>query len=259
MSPTPTVVGSVDDIAKFLFFILSCDTITGTLLGEKSLNNAARIFDEPISVSERLFELGIPQDALLAAIDYGYRQAAQCTENDAPTAAGWIAWDKIIRGLRDQLVPLGWTRDNERGYPRTVHPSGELAITAAGADEAIGTDTDPVTRSAHGPATRDAVIANQMSFLDIYPDFGPINEAVTKARVRQTWFILHYQDKGSGVIKSELSLANDMTEGGYVGSWQERIFLKDIPFDGTGMGIQAPVVGPRDTGPIDVPVTRRVS
>jgi hypothetical protein len=229
------------------------------------LDNTARIFNDPFSVTERLYELGIPAEGLRYALEYGYRQSAQCTANDPPMAPGWIAWSKSIRGLRDWFIPLGWVKTDSRNYPRVIHPSGELAITVVSGDASVGSsENTPVTRSPHGPATRDAVSANQMSFLDVDPDFGPLPVSAMEDLIRQTWFLLHFYDKPAGVIRCELSLANQVSNDGYITSWQERLLLEDIPFDGMGGGVSlSPFGGPDggvgDTGDIDVPVNRRVS
>ena len=226
------------------------------------MDGAAKVYAEPISVRERLYRLGVAEDDLRTAIEYGHRQAASCTAHDPPTAAGYIAWAKATRAFRALSIPVGWTTSNARGYPITVHSSGEFAVVVAGGDANTGIEhLTPATRSAKGPATRDAIDENQLSFYTYMPEVFGTPPVLATHNPRMTWVLLHYRDGDAGVIRAELSLPTDMTAEGFVGTWRERIILREISFGpGGGRDIEPDGdSGGEDTGEIDIPIGRKAA
>src|SRR2546425_1120326 len=89
-------------------------------------------------VAARLALLDLNEDLLQEVIAYGMRYVLECTENDPAGTAGYLAWAKINRALRDKLLPRGWTKNNDQNYPRTAHPSRGFSIAVVGGDVSTG-------------------------------------------------------------------------------------------------------------------------
>jgi hypothetical protein len=208
-----------------------------------------RIHEGKVAAAGRLHELGVEEETLRKAVEVGLRHAFNCTENDPRNLPGIIAWGKAIRSLRESLVPLGWTRDNSNNYATVVSPGGDTALAVAAADAGTGrSSSTPSTRSAKGPATKDAVHRNQLSFADVVVAFPKPQEASGASR---TWLLLHHVDEDAEEIRAELSLPSHMDGNGYVDSWLERIILAPIPH--LPEPLEASDVGEE----IDIPVERR--
>jgi hypothetical protein len=189
----------------------------------------AKIHEGKVAAAGRLHDLGVDEETLREAVEYGLRHAFSCTKHDPPNLPGIIAWGKGIRSLRDRLVPLGWAPDNSRNYATVVSPA-------------------PSTRSTKGPATKAAVDRNQLSFADVVDAFPKPQET---DEADQTWLLLHYVDEEAEEIRAELSLPVHMDGSGYVDTWLERIILEPIahvptPMEELDLGEE-----------IDVPVERR--
>src|SRR5262245_61681670 len=158
------------------------------------------------------------------------------TPNHPPVGIGISAWTEAVAALRDQLLPLGWTRSDERNYALVFDPEGSMAINVATGDAGTGRiDAVPSNKAPKGVSTADAISVNQQqleldlpvpSMPHIYGEDGPM-----------TWFLLlHRSDKE---IRSELSLPSAMSPDGRITRWQERIILSMIPLD-TEIEIQPP-------------------
>ena len=81
-----------------------------------------RVSVRPAEVTARLYELDLKREALVEAVHFGFSYAAECTRHDPKSLAGILFWGKIVRKLRDQLIPDGWDVENRQNYPLTVHP-----------------------------------------------------------------------------------------------------------------------------------------
>ena len=183
-----------------------------------------RVYSGQGEVEARLARLELGRKFLVDAVHFGYTYAAECTRHDPANLAGLLIWGKTTRKLRDQLIPLGWDIENRQNYPLTVHPSKQWAIGVVPGDERTGVaDRTPSTRSERGPATRQVVNTNQMSFAALSPYFTDLDAEL----IRQTWLLMHYRCGESDEIRIELSLPAEMTSGGFVIQWQERIILSD--------------------------------
>lgn len=210
------------------------------------------LHSDPVSVAAALSRLDLVEEVLLTAARAGYLARANCTANHPPLYPSFVAWGEAVRVLRDGLAPFGWMRSNERNWPRTVHPSGNIAITVATGNEATGRAADtPTTTSSKGPSTVDALEVNRS--LQFWlpgmepPEVEAGDEEETKAT---TWLLLVHHAKNE--IRAELSLPLDVDGEGKVSVWRERIILGAIPLDGEPVEIVPPVLPD-----IDVAVRRK--
>ncbi len=211
-----------------------------------SPQETSTIHNDPAAVATRLAGLDLGEADLVRAVQDAFAEAFDCTTHDPPSMAGFIAWGKTVRYLRDRLVPRGWTPANDRNYSTVVHPTGSIAIAVASGDANTGVASRvPSTQYEKGPATTDAVLTNQMTLGDLVPSF-PVHPSAT-----QTWLLLHHFDETNEEIRMELSLPDGISEGGHVTSWRERLLLSPVP------GFPTTSIEIRDAGEdIDVPVRR---
>ena len=212
------------------------------------------VYVSSADVTTRLDELGLKREDLLEAVHFGSIYAAECTRHDPRSLAGTLLWGKTVRHLRDQLIPAGWNVSDKRNFPLTVHPSGRWAIGVASGDEHTGIpDETPSTRYDRGPATRQVVNTNQLSFAAVSADFAKLEVGV----IKQTWFLLHYRDDDADEIRVELSLPTEMTEDNFVMRWKERIILAGAD-EGAALAHSVPdsSFGPDDNG-VDIPVLKK--
>lgn len=196
------------------------------------------LYVDPVSAAEALARMGLSDSPLLTAAMQGYLARANCTANHPPLFPSFVAWGETVRTLREQLVPLGWLRSDERNYSRTVHPDGDIAIAVATGNEATGSAHEtPVTKSVKGPSTIDAVEINrQQAWLPgMEPEFASGDDDEIKTT---TWLLLIHH--ASNEIRCELSLPFEIGSDGRINGWRERIILGAIPLDPQLLAITPP-------------------
>lgn len=167
---------------------------------------------------------------------------------------GFTFWAKTVRGLRDRLMPSGWTKNVfNKCFPLTIHPDGNVAIAVSGGDAATGIEVGrPSTRSTKGKATKDAVHENQQVLA-----FNGV-PLIQKTKGLATWVLLIHEDVEAEEVRLELSLPSKVNKENYVDEWLERIILPSIPFDDFG-GMAAPgePIIPSSSDVIEIDVQRR--
>ena len=192
------------------------------------MESSAKVYAEPVTVTGRLHELDVRESTLIEAVRYGLQFVRESTRHDPRTALGMLAWGKVTRGLRDRLIPLGWTMDNERNYDISIHPSKGYAIAVSAGDKNTGNeDRSPTTSGEKGQCTKDAVLQNsQLQFSRVLPaEFPPkITDTL------QTWILLYHIDPKDEQIRVELSLPAGMNNDDRIATWHERIILTSQPF-----------------------------
>lgn len=204
---------------------------------------------EPRNVEARLAKMGLQEEQLLHAARRWYLTWSGFTLNHPPVGVGISAWTEAVAALREQVLPEGWTRSDERNYALAVSPDGLIAINVATGDGGTGRpNANPSNKAPKGSSTADAITTNQHQLeLDlpvpdvphIRGDDGPL-----------TWFLLLH--RADAEIRCELSLPSAMSPDGRITRWQERIILAPIPIDGAAVEIEAPA-GPD----LDIEVKRK--
>jgi hypothetical protein len=212
-----------------------------------------RVEDEAV---DRLSQLGLSMGILERVARRADAEASGCTALDPPIMEGLTRWARTNRFLREELIPAGWTYDNPRNLPRTIHPSGDFAIVAATGDELTGlTDLLPATKYPRGDATSRAVQVNEQLTLD-FGEFdlggggGPARDVPTGLL---TWLMLFHVDEDG--FRLELSLPDAIIDG-RITSWAERIILPQFPRDDDRLAALLPL-GDDHSAEIVVEVGRR--
>lgn len=190
--------------------------------------NAIVLFENTDEIASRLDQLEVNEVALREAVYQGHLQRTRLTLNHPTIYHGLNMWGEIVAALREQLRPLGWTRQEVGSYALTVHEERGLAITVASGDEATGNPSaHPCNRSKKGRNTVEAIEANRQ--LELFEKLPP--EIQDEADGKQTWVLMHHTDTVRGEIRLELSRPSSIGKDGKISEWSERIILGSIPFD----------------------------
>lgn len=217
-----------------------------------------RIVTEPWDVDRRLAELadGLTQEVLKEAVRRAQAAWAACTPHHPRVYAGITNWAEGIRALRDLLVPVAWTSEENRGQPFVVDPSGALAITVLSGDANTGKvgEGQPRTSAGHGPATVEFV--DQNAFLWPHMEAERLEKQAKQRKLaKNTWVLLLHRDKSLGQVRCELSHATGVDPENRIISWSERIILPPVDFEPTPENIRN-AEGP-DDGEITIDIQRR--
>jgi hypothetical protein len=215
---------------------------------------ATRVLVERAAV-DRLAELGLSTELVERVVRRADAEASICTALDPPIMEGLTRWGRTNRFLREELIPAGWSFDNPRNLPRTIHPSGDFAIVATTGDELTGlAELLPATKYAKGYATIQAVEVNEQLTLDFGDfDLSP-NGRAADPDVLLTWLMLFHVDEDG--FRVELSLPNAIDDGRITG-WAERIILPVFPRDDDRLAAAARPDGADQDERIVVEVNRR--
>lgn len=190
--------------------------------------SAIVLFENTDEIASRLDQLEVNEVALREAVYQGHLQRTRLTLNHPTIYHGLNMWGEIVAALREQLRPLGWTRQEVGSYALTVHEERGLAITVASGDEATGNPSaHPCNRSKKGRNTVEAIEANRQ--LELFEKLPP--EIQDEADGKQTWVLMHHTDTVRGEIRLELSRPSSIGKDGKISEWSERIILSSIPFD----------------------------
>jgi len=205
--------------------------------------NLPILINEPLSIEQRLAELGVRKDALDRAVRASFAAWAACTPHHPPSAPGLSSWFEGVATLRYELVPDGWQCMNDQNLPLTANADGSIAIAYSSGDAATGTVENPSTKSDKGPRTIHAVASNRDQ-LCLFPDEELPLPGDTSDR--QTWILLVYRDEIRREVRCELSRPIGLDSDNRVNDWHERIILDAFPYDGDEMdfGKITPPVGP---------------
>ena len=187
--------------------------------------NTSRIID-PVLVDSRLANLRLTRDDLTAALEAGIAATQNITPHNPVMAAGFSRWSETVRGLRDQLVPNGWSAKGVDGLSVVLNKKIAVAISVSSGDEATGLDEVPSTRNPKSGFS-DRPVLEQQGVFDAVEASAP--QAVDKQRIRgyTEWILLHTNDS-DGNVRSELSRPGSLDGSGRVNGWIERIDLGEI-------------------------------
>ncbi|MGE9297165.1 MAG: hypothetical protein ACQKBV_12845 [Puniceicoccales bacterium] len=209
------------------------------------------LYQHPFDARRRLLELNISVEALVKAVQAGHVARLNCTDNDPPFIPGTEAWRMVVRTLRDELVPLGWRKDDPSNYSLVINDSSEINIVVASADElTCRWPGNPRTKSLKGLFTEAAVLMNSVSG-DLFPETveADLLRAATVLNYKTYMLLINIDDDQ---CRAELSLPSNFNEHMVTG-WAERIFIPLPDADG-GMPQERD-----DTPDIDVPVKRKAA
>jgi hypothetical protein len=198
------------------------------------MSRAVVILSRTTEVTDALAEIGLSFDVLRDAMLAGEIARDSCIANDPSNAAGFDAWARTVRALRERLTLAGWGRDDSDGLPTAIAPTGDIAIVVATGDEATGDrDKTPKTKYSKGPATVAVVESNSRQgdlFRTAVEGVGIPN------RNLKTYFLL--RRRVDDFVFSELSEPDSIGDDGRVEDWARRMILDPISLNPqTGGGL----------------------
>ena len=215
-------------------------------------------WSDPDDVDSKLLrDFGVTSEAFRNTLNRARLEWATSTANDPPNLPGTIFWGTAVRYLRDELLPLGWTKDDPRNYSLVISPDGAKGISVATGTEDTGNPSPlarPTTKSPKGTATIEAVENNaaqlELALGDIPARPMPLPDRREPPLV---YIFLIRIDRGE--VFAELSLPLTMGSDGRPLLWRERIVIPmgaegDNP---PGLRRRGPEPGPD----VDVSITRR--
>jgi hypothetical protein len=206
------------------------------------------------TIETKLTALGLPSEVLINAIAQGQASRNNATANHPANAGGTMAFFEVVRALRDNLLPLGWKKENIRNLSMTVNPETKIAVVVSGGSKDTGLkDGYPTTRNPKGEQTKSYLVGNQR---DLFLDFDYVDDFSNSQPIDgigQTWLLLYYCDLGRKEVRAELSLPTSFDSFCRVGAWKERILLDPIPLDNHTIEIE-PDFNPE----IDIDIKRKV-
>ena len=177
--------------------------------------------------------------------------------------AGFLAWGKTLRHLRDELKSAGWTADRSGNFETVRSPDGKVAITSVRGDEKTGTNEMPSTATDKGPRTKKAVSVNRAQLSFDPQIIGSTSNVALLHKDVVTWFLLHFYDEAAQEIRLELAIPVEFVVASGSGEDErviathfesrlplESILLEDAEVDGEAE---------EEADEVDVPVSRRTT
>lgn len=178
---------------------------------------------EPANLALRLSELGLTPSVLMDVVKHYARTVVGMTDDHPSWCTGIAPAGEAVFALRQLTRPLGWLREEHRGFALTIHPKALLAVNIAKGDLNTGNPlVEPTSHSEKGICTEEAIAGNQLTF-----DFGKDDDIAEIEDCRPTWYLLmRVMDKA---VKYEFSLPIALSEDKHISKWAERLVFADIP------------------------------
>ncbi len=194
----------------------------------------AVVYKHAEDVDAQLARLGVMREQIERAPIAGYTARTSCTPHHPGNHGGMVHYGEMIRQLRDDLVPAGWSVVRDMNLEIVVSPEKGIAFAVASGNENTGLpERNPSTKRRRGAVTTRLVDDNKQLQLDLpVPDLPPKISDDGK-EVRQTWVLLHYFDRNE--LRYELSRPVRIGDDGYIESWKERIIFPPVPIDGVAL------------------------
>jgi hypothetical protein len=168
---------------------------------------------EGISVDDRLRELGVMREQLMAVRDAALAAAAEATPFFPANAAGTFAYFYGTQQLREQFVGADWRIDRTDGVETVVNEKLNLKLGFQNVDLACDEENLPRPRSPKGAGAERACTGNLFGHL---PHDTPKPDDSEPA----TFFLMVDQDGATELSRPVVG------KRGYLG-FVERIFLFD--------------------------------
>jgi len=208
------------------------------------------------AAGDRLARLGLRVEEIHEALSVGVGESRTWSEAAPVAMSGMARWGRINEHLRISKAKEGWSFENPRNLPLTIHPTGAFAIVATTGDAQTGSKTGapPTTKYAKGATYQKVVKDNGQLQLPLFVDaeMGAALHDVATDQPRATWILLYYVTEHA--VLAELSLPGSITAQGYVDFWRERILIPPHAIDNLSVGVEEP--GDGEQG-VDVAVERR--
>ena len=190
-----------------------------------NIHMKSKAFTKPLEVNNRLRDLGLELGHVRSVIEAMAAGRANSTKNDPSSAPGLLSWIMGVRRLREELLPLGWKREDLDQVPTVVNNDTKVRISVMNTDSGTGLiESSPKPRSKKGAATERAVSTNQLAFSEILEESSNTFRASDIQRSDIVhWYICVFCE--GDLLRAELSCPTRFEEGNF-SAFQERIFIQ---------------------------------
>lgn len=182
----------------------------------------------------RLLTLGLSTELIHNGLRRGAERAANRSALALKTAAGTDIYQDGMEDFNQLLVPDGWQRVEVDGQPRLLHPVDALSFTISSGINVGSTDLrrGPRTRR-KGKATRGSLVP-RLPDPSLFEVENAVDPAVLAARAAAApfYFLLCERAPRGGGVHIELAQPANMTDGGSVNEWNDRIRVGFLPLGG---------------------------
>lgn len=196
----------------------------------------------------RLEAFGLSTALIHSALRPGLSRAMNRTAMAMNSTAGTDIYHDSMEQLHLHLAEAGWRLVYVDRQPRLLHPEGLLAFTMAKGENVANPDRRIRPRTLpKGKATRESLTPQGSRIATLFGAESETEELEQAAERAPLWLLVH--ERTNRGLKVELSRPAQMTQGGVVDDWAERIILGFLDLDG-----DLSVFENRGDGGIDVDV-----
>lgn len=189
------------------------------------------VYSTPVARREKLRELGVDEEILVAAVQFGLTEKLTQVMFDPKTAGGYDMYKYMTRLLRMKLYEQGWKLFDGNNIAMIREPNSGVSIVVCAGDGQTGSTfgKPPKSKRSKGDVFLDI---SRMIAVDL---FG--HDVIETRRVApddaKTWLLLHYHVVvgSQHFLRAELSRPAE-AERGVITDWYDRIIL-NVPLPGS--------------------------
>lgn len=215
------------------------------------------LLDSVVQVETDLDKIGIDPSVFKTAIEEGVRSFMREGESSAKSAAGYNAWNSILKTLRQEVKLAKWGENfDSNGVEGVVSHLKKIVIIVNSGDSSTGIiDEIPRPKNQKGSGYT-GLMHNNLELIDSGFDLFENNSVVADSiDPNQTWIFLYHIDKKNKQVRYELSLPTNI-KNKMIGGWKKRIMFTPLDISDT------PIVTPNsdkevENNEIDFNVTRK--
>ena len=182
----------------------------------------------------RLEALGLSTELIHNGLRRGAERAANRSSQALKTAAGTDVYQDGMEDFNQLLVSGGWQRVEVDGQPRLLHPADALSFTISSGINVGSTYLRRGLRTRRkGKATRGSLMP-RLPDPSLFEVENALDPAVLAARAAAApfYFLLCERAPRGGGVHIELAQPANMTDGGSVNEWGDRIRVGFLPLEG---------------------------
>lgn len=201
------------------------------------------------SDERRLNAFGLSTELIHTALRPGSSRAANRTALALRSSPGTDIYHDTMEQFALILVDIGWRIVYVDQQPRLLHPDGLIAFTLASGTNVAHPDRRKRPRTRRkGKATRDSLSGPraEVTLFDV-PELEQTKDLAALAEVAPLWLLVH--ERTDSGLNLEFSRPLNMTPGGIVNDWDDRILVGFLNLDGDLSMFEAP-----DDGDFDISV-----
>lgn len=185
-------------------------------------------------VNTDLDKIGIDPSVFKNAVEEGVRSFMREGESSAKSAAGYNAWNSILKTLRQEVKLAKWGKNfDSNGVEGIVNYLKKIVVIVNSGDSSTGIVNEiPRPKNQKGSGYTGLMHDNLeliSSELDLFENNSIVTDSVDP---NQTWIFLYYIDIKNKQVRYELSLPTNITNK-MIGGWKKRIRFEPLDISDT--------------------------